>query len=93
MVAGDPVPAGADPVDPVRARRRRIGRLAGTGKRIGYALFGVAIVAFVVGAASGFPGATVTIVVGSLAVGSAVLAPAIVVAYGVRAAEREDGVR
>jgi hypothetical protein len=60
------------------------------GQRIGYALFGVAIVAFVVGAVAGFATADVVIVVGALAVGSAVLAPAIVFGYAVKAAERED---
>ena len=78
------------PVDPVRAQRARAGRLAATGKRVGYGLFLVAIVAFAVAVATGFPGALVTTVVAALAVGSAVLAPAIVVGYGVRAAERED---
>lgn len=67
-----------------------MGRLAQTGKRVGYALFLLAIVAFVGAVATGFPGVLVTMVVGSLAVGSAVLAPSIVIAYGVRAAERED---
>jgi hypothetical protein len=65
-------------------------RLAQTGKRVGYGLFLVAIVAFVGGVASDFPSVLVTVVVASLAVGSVVLAPAIVIGYGVKAAERED---
>ncbi len=76
--------------DPVRARRARIGRLAGAGKRLGYALFLVAVVAFVAGVASDFAGPLVTVVVVCLVIGSLVLAPAIVISYGVRAAERED---
>lgn len=76
--------------DPVRARRARMGRLAKTGKRIGYTLFLLACVAFFVGLATDFPGTLVTVVVASLVVGSILLAPAIVVAYGVKAAERED---
>jgi len=64
--------------------------VAELGQRIGYALFGVAIAAFVVGAVTGFTTADVVIVVGALAVGSAVLAPAIVFGYAVKAAERED---
>ena len=89
MVA--PGPAGADgPADPVRARRAHMGRLAQAGKRVGYGLFLVAIAAFVAAVATGFPGALVTMVVGSLAVGSVVLAPSIVIAYGVLKAERED---
>ena len=68
-------------------------RLAATGKRAGYGLFLVAMVAFVAAAASDFPDALVTTVVAALAVGSLVLAPSIVVGYGVRAAEREDPLR
>lgn len=77
-------------VDPIRERRARIARLVEIGQRLGYGLFGVAIVGFVVGFATGFDGASVTIVVASLLAGSAVLAPAIVFGYAVKAAERED---
>ncbi|MGH9086210.1 MAG: hypothetical protein ACRDYW_12235 [Acidimicrobiales bacterium] len=76
--------------DPVRARRARIARLVELGQRIGYGLFGVAIVAFVVGFVSGFDGLVGTLVVASLVVGSIVLAPAIVFGYAVKAAERDD---
>lgn len=76
--------------DPVRARRARAAQLAASGKRIGYTLFLVAIVAFVAGAVAGFSAIYVTIVVACLGVGSLLLAPAIVIGYGVRAAERED---
>jgi hypothetical protein len=76
--------------DPVLARRRRVARLAEAGQRLGYGLFGLAIVAFVVGAAGEFSDAVVTVVVTALGVGSVVLAPAIVAGYAVKAAERED---
>ena len=81
-------PAGAP--DPTLARRARIARLTELGQRTGYALFALAIVAFVVGAVRGFDRATVTIVTAGLVIGSAVLAPAIVFGYAVKAAERED---
>ncbi len=45
---------------------------------------------FVVGAIVGFRPAMVTVVIGCLAAGSALLAPSIVISYGVRAADRED---
>ena len=77
-------------VDPVRERRARIAKLVELGQRVGYGLFGLAIVGFIVGAASGFDGAAVTVVVASLLVGSVILAPAIVFGYAVKAAERED---
>ncbi len=76
--------------DPVRVRRARIARLVAVGQRAGYALFGIAMVAFVIGFVTGFTGAAVALIVGCLIVGSVVLAPAIVFGYAVKAAERED---
>ena len=76
--------------DPVLARRARIATLTQLGKRVGYGLFGVAIVLFFVGFVGGYSDLLVTLIVVSLGVGSAVLAPAIVFGYAVKAAERED---
>jgi hypothetical protein len=76
--------------DPVRDRRARIARLAEGGQRIGYLCFAVAIVAFFVGLVGDFDDTVVTVIVLTMAVGSAVLAPAIVFGYAVKAAERED---
>jgi hypothetical protein len=76
--------------DPVRSRRARIARLASTGRRLGYGSLGVAVVAFFAGAATTFTPAVVAVVVAAMAVGSVVLLPAIIVGYGVRAADRED---
>jgi hypothetical protein len=78
------------PDDPVLVRRARIGRLVDIGQRVGYSLWLVAIVVFVVGAVTEFRPAMVTIVIGCLAAGSALLAPAIVIGYGVKAADRAD---
>ena len=83
-------PASPAQGDPVLERRRRIARLVQLGQRVGYGLFGVAIVLFVVGLVIGFGGAVTPGVVASLVVGSIVLAPAIVFGYAVKAAERED---
>lgn len=77
-------------VDPVRERRARIAKLVEVGQRLGYGLFGVAVVGFVIGFATGFDDPWVTVVVASLLVGSVILAPAIVFGYAVKAAERED---
>ena len=76
--------------DPVLARRARIARLVQVGQRVGYGLFGIAVVGFFVGLATSYSEALVTIIIGSLLLGSAVLAPAIVFGYAVKAAERED---
>lgn len=76
--------------DPVIVRRRRLAHWADRGQRAGYALFGVAIVLFVVGFVVGFSSGMVTAVVATLVAGSLVLAPAIVIGYAVRAADRDD---
>jgi hypothetical protein len=76
--------------DPVLARRARIARLTDLGQRLGYSLFGLAIVLFIVGFISGYSDLLVGAIVASLGIGSAVLAPAIVFGYAVKAAERED---
>jgi hypothetical protein len=77
-------------VDPVRARRQWVARMAAIGQRGGFALFGLALVLFGVALATDLPGGLVATVVACLIVGSAVLAPAIVLGYAARAAERED---
>ena len=76
--------------DPVRARRARIAKLSSTAQRIGYAMFGVAVVAFFIGFFAGFTAGVVSLIVAMLIAGSALLAPAIVAGYAVKAAERED---
>ena len=76
--------------DPVRARRAQMLRLAELGQRVGYGCFGLAVAVFAIGAIRGFTGTTVGIVVAALVVGSVTLAPAIVLGYAARAAEREE---
>lgn len=90
-----PVPDGDDgrpapPADPVLVRRRQMARAAEVAQRAGYGLFGLAVVLFVVGFAVGLTSRVVTGIVVALGVGSALLAPAIVVGYAVKAADRED---
>lgn len=80
----------ADPHDPVVARRARIGGWAARAQQVGYALFAVAVLAFGYGAVSGFTPGVVRVVTLSLLVGSLVLAPSIVVGFGVRAAARDE---
>ncbi len=76
--------------DPIVARRARIARAAAIGKRIGYAALAIAIVAFFVGVATGFPEWAVAVSVAGLIASCVVLPLPIVVAYGVRAAAREE---
>lgn len=76
--------------DPVIEKRARIARWVGLGQRVGYALFGLAMVLFVVGFATELEPWMATAIVAGLVVGSLVLAPAIVFGYAVRAADRAD---
>ena len=76
--------------DPVRARRRQVAKYTLLANRIGYLFFAVAIATFVIGFAVSFNGAVSAIVIASLVIGSALLAPAIVLGYAVKAAERDD---
>ena len=76
--------------DAVRERRARFARLASVGQSVGYTLIGVAVVVFVAGAALGFTPFTTTLVTAALAGATVTLAPAIVLGYAVKAAERED---
>jgi len=78
------------PDDPVLERRARIARWVSLGQRVGYGLFLVAIVLFVLGFVIGFDGWVGPTIIGCLVAGSLVLAPAIVFGYAVKAAERED---
>jgi uncharacterized membrane protein YgdD (TMEM256/DUF423 family) len=76
--------------DPVRQKRAQMERFAVLGKRVGYLLFLAAIVLFVVGFLMDLTVTMVTIITACLVVGSILLAPAIVIGYAVKAAERED---
>jgi hypothetical protein len=81
----------SDPMtDPVRARRQQVARWTRVANRVGYLFFAIAIVTFVVGFIVSFNGAVSAIVVASMIAGSVLLAPAIVLGYAVKAAERDD---
>ncbi|NBU55735.1 MAG: hypothetical protein EBS22_05850 [Acidimicrobiia bacterium] len=76
--------------DPIRAQRAKIARWTLVANRVGYLLFAVAIALFVMAFAFGFKGPIVTAITVCLVVGSILLAPAIVLGYAVKAAERDD---
>ena len=87
MTAGRPdLPAS----DPVRARRARIAAAVAVASRIGYGLFGLAVVLFVIGFATTFTGAVATATLVCLIAGCVVLAPSIILGYAVTSAERHD---
>jgi hypothetical protein len=76
--------------DPVRLRRQQVARWTRLANRLGYLCFGIAILTFIVGFIVSFNGTVSAIVVASMIVGSVLLAPAIVLGYAVKAAERDD---
>ena len=76
--------------DPVVARRERIGRFAAAGRKLGFALYGLALLVVGAGLATTLTGAIAAVATACLVAGSVLLAPAIVVGYGVRAADRDD---
>ena len=61
--------------------------------RVGYLLYGLAIALFVMAFAFGFKGPIVTTITVSMVLGSILLAPAIVLGYAVKAAEKDDTAR
>ena len=61
--------------------------------RVGYLLFGLAIALFVMAFAFGFKGPIVTAITVSMVLGSILLAPAFVLGYAVKAAEKDDAAR
>lgn len=80
----DPAP------DPVEARRARIATWVGIAKRVGYGLLAVAMVSFLVAAATDFPPDLLSVTVVALIGACLVLPVPIVLGYGLRAAEREE---
>jgi hypothetical protein len=78
------------PPDPVRQRRAQIAKWTLLANRLGYLCFAVALAVFFIGFAIGFNGTVSAIVITAMVVGSILLAPAIVLGYAVKAAERDD---
>lgn len=70
-----------------------MGVLASWGQRVGYLLLLLAIAGFIAGLFAGFDSWAGTIVIASLGATCVTLAPAIVLGYAVRAAQREDDER
>lgn len=89
MTTPTPKPQLADD-HPIMIRRRQFARFADSGKRIGYVLFLLAMVAFFVGLFTSFNDVWGWLMIGCLIAGSALLLPAIIIGYAVKAAERDD---
>lgn len=76
--------------DPILHRRAQFAEASGWGKRIGYGLFVVAMIAFFVGLATSFGDVWGWLMIGALLAGSVFLLPAIILGYAVKAADRDD---
>ena len=76
--------------NPLMARRARLARVANLGRRVGYLTFALSIGMLLLGLATDFTDGISAVVIGLLVGGSAVLAPAILLHYAVRGAEREE---
>ncbi|MEY2762616.1 MAG: hypothetical protein RLZZ48_408 [Actinomycetota bacterium] len=76
--------------DPVRLRRAVIARWTARANRAGYGAFGVSIAAVTYGLVADFTPMIGRLATGGLIVGSILLAPAIVLGYAIKAAERDD---
>ena len=81
------------PTDPILVRRARIRRVVTIAQWFGYGALAAAIIVFVIGATTGFPGWSVAVTVSALVVSILVLPVPIELGYGLRAAEREDAVQ
>ncbi|MDQ1446164.1 MAG: hypothetical protein QOI20_2628 [Acidimicrobiaceae bacterium] len=76
--------------DPVLRQRARVATLVSWGMRAGYGFLAIAVIVFVIGAVGRFTPLLTSVVTLAMAGCTLTLAPSIVFAYAVRAAERED---
>jgi hypothetical protein len=76
--------------DPILEQRARVRRIAETAKRVGYVLFLASMVLFFVGLATDLASGVIAAATVCLIAGCVVLAPAILLGYAVRGAERDD---
>ena len=76
--------------DPVLARRAQVARWTQLANRAGYVLLLAAVVLFFVALAVGFNATLATLVMVTMILAFVLLAPAIVLGYAVKAADRED---
>jgi hypothetical protein len=89
-MTSSPQPIDPTSPDPVRQRRKRIALWTSAASRLGYSCFGASIIAVAVGLLGSFTPLVGRIATGGLIVGSILLAPAIVLGYAIKAAEKED---
>lgn len=80
-------------MDPILEQRARWRRVAEGAKRLGYVLFLLSMVLFFVALPTGLPSGLITGATVALVAGCVVLAPAILLGYAVKGAERDEAER
>jgi hypothetical protein len=80
-------------VDPILEQRERWRRVATAAKRVGYVLFLASMVLFFAALPTGLPGSLIGAATATLIAGCVVLAPAILLGYAVKGAERDEAER
>lgn len=76
--------------DPVRARRAQVAKWTLLANRVGYLLLALAVALFFIALVVGFNGVMATLVIATMIASFVLLAPAIVLGYAVKAADRDD---
>jgi urea transporter len=76
--------------DPILERRAQISRLNSLALKLGLGLYGLASVLFAVALATEFSRSLTDAITLALIVGSVILAPAMVIHYAIKAADRAD---
>ena len=77
-------------MDPILEQRERVRRIATAAKRVGYLLFLASMVLFFVALATDLPEGVLAAATVTLIGGCVVLAPAILLGYAVKGAERDE---
>ena len=80
----------AEPEDPIALRRAQVTRWSVIAKKAGYGVILLAMVMFVVGAATTFSPVVTTTILVCLALSALLLIPAVIFGYGAKMAEREE---
>ncbi len=76
--------------DPIRRRRAQVAKWTVLANRVGYLFLALAMALFVIAFAVGFNASMATMIIVSLFISFALLAPSIVLGYAVKAADRDD---
>ena len=76
--------------DPILARRAQVARWTLLANRVGYLVLALAIALFFLAFVFGFTATMASLIVGTLVISFALLAPSIVLGYAVKAADRAD---